>query len=145
MKTPQIKQLKHQLQKGKYEKVWYARVFARPISIYFTWLIIHTPITANQTTYIQILLTWLGSEALIIFQTAGIIPAIILYQLSYIFDCVDGEVARYKKQSSLFGVVLDSFGHVLITPAMFWGITIYCYLQTGDIWNIYALGIIQDS
>ena len=137
---PPIKELRKQLQKSrKYETVWYARVFARPVSIYITWLLIHTPITANQATLIQILLTWLGSALLIIFQQAAIIPTIILYQLSYVFDCVDGEIARYKKQSSLFGVVLDSVGHVLITPAMFWGIAIYIYLQTNNIWHIYAM------
>ncbi|MEW6407226.1 MAG: CDP-alcohol phosphatidyltransferase family protein [Patescibacteria group bacterium] len=116
---------------------WWAVKFSRHFSIYFTWFFVHTPITPNQLTFFQIILAWLAVFSLIIWQWQGIIPWIILMQLCFIFDLVDGEVARYKKKSSLFGVFLDSFGHVLINPAVYWSLSLFIYQQTTDIKIIY--------
>ncbi|MDD3887346.1 MAG: CDP-alcohol phosphatidyltransferase family protein [Patescibacteria group bacterium] len=134
----QISELKKICRKSK-EKYhnWWAYSFSRHFSIYFTWFFCHTPITPNQLTFVQIIFAWLGALSLIIWSWHGIIAWIILMQLSFIFDLVDGEVARYKKMSSLFGVVLDSFGHVLINPAVYWSLSLFVYFQTYDIWIIY--------
>ncbi len=141
---PQISELKKVCRKNKekYHNSW-AYYFSRHFSIYFTWFFCHTPITPNQLTFIQIILAWLAGLSLIIWQRQGIIAWIALMQLSFIFDLVDGEVARYKKKSSLFGVILDSFGHVLINPAVYWSLSLFIYFQTFDVWIIYLAIILS--
>ncbi|MFA6296313.1 MAG: CDP-alcohol phosphatidyltransferase family protein [Patescibacteria group bacterium] len=139
---PTLTELKRICRKKNYHNYW-SKIFSRHISIYFTWFFCHTPITPNQLTFIQIILAWLAGLSLIIWQWNGIIAWIILMQLSFIFDLVDGEVARYKKKSSLFGVILDSFGHVLINPAVYWSLAIFVYYQTFDVWIIYLTIILS--
>jgi hypothetical protein len=47
---------------------------------------------------------------------------VILLQLSHLFDCSDGEIARYEKHKSssqetnLGGAYLDEMGHVILEP-----------------------------
>lgn len=130
-----LNELKKICRKKQYHN-WWAKVFSRHFSIYFTYLFIHTPIGPTPITFSQVILAWLAALSLIIWQYQGIIPWIILMQLCFIFDLVDGEVARYKKKASVYGVVLDSFVHVLINPSVYWSIGIFIYLQTFDLWVI---------
>jgi len=97
----------------------YGRIFARKVSIYFTKLLLNTPISGNQTTFLFILIGIVAGA----FFTSGnywhsVIGALVL-QLWYIFDCVDGEVARYRKSTSITGRFLDYFSHFIIHPYIF--------------------------
>lgn len=138
-----ISELRKICQKGKFETNWYARIFARKISNYITWILLQLPITANQVTILQILVSWLGCMLLFFGGKYNIILAIIFWQLGYILDCVDGEIARAKKQSTVFGVFLDSLAHVLIIPAIFWSVTFFAYFETGNKWLILLMAILS--
>jgi phosphatidylserine synthase len=56
------------------------------------------------------------------------IIGIVLFQLSYFWDTVDGEIARLRKQSSLFGIYLDQVSHIVIEPLFCATIGIHLYL-----------------
>ena len=47
----------------------------------------------------------------------------ILFQLSQVLDCVDGQLARLKKMSSEFGRMIDGAGDYIVGIAIFGGIT----------------------
>src|SRR5436309_14521992 len=67
----------------------------RALSIYATWLLVKTPVTADQVTIASIVTGLLGAVALGLEGLAwGLIGCALLY-LSFLFDQVDGEVARY--------------------------------------------------
>jgi len=84
---------------------FYALIFARPISQRISSLIFKTKITPNQISIFGTFLA-LISGALILLNKP-IIAAVILYA-SFIADCVDGEIARLKKQFTKFGLWLES-------------------------------------
>jgi phosphatidylglycerophosphate synthase len=97
----------------------YAALVARKVSIYFTWLLLHTQISANQTTFLFIILGLIGSACFIpgtfLFSLIG---ALVL-QVWFIFDCVDGEIARYRGTSSVTGSYFDLMAHDIVNSSLF--------------------------
>jgi phosphatidylglycerophosphate synthase len=90
---------------------WVADVYLRDLSPYLTSLLLRTPITANGVTYLMILTGALAGVVLLIPGMPGATLALILGQMQMLWDCSDGEVARWRKTSSPKGVFLDRVGH----------------------------------
>jgi phosphatidylglycerophosphate synthase len=92
---------------------WVADLYLRRISLYLTKLLLKTPISANGVTYLMILTGISISLALQIDGWSGLILALILSQLQMLWDCCDGEIARWRNSQSPKGVFLDRVGHYL--------------------------------
>ncbi|TFC32163.1 CDP-alcohol phosphatidyltransferase family protein [Cryobacterium sp. TMT2-18-3] len=90
---------------------WTASLYLRDISPYLTWLLLKTSISANGVTGLMILVGWATATALLIPGVWGAMLALLLGQLQMLVDCSDGEVARWRRQSSPAGVFLDKVGH----------------------------------
>jgi len=95
------------------------RFYARRLSIYLTWLLLPTPLTANQVTVLSMVLM-LGGSALFGFVTMPmLLLGVGLMQMGYLLDCCDGEIARARGTTSLRGIYLDTLAHAFTIPAMF--------------------------
>lgn len=92
---------------------WVADLYLRRISPYLTRLLLKTPITANGVTYLMILTGVSISAALLIPGYKGILLSLFLSQLQMLWDCCDGEIARWRNTQSPKGVFLDRVGHYL--------------------------------
>jgi phosphatidylglycerophosphate synthase len=90
---------------------WTAHLYLRNLSPYLTWLLLKTPISANGVTVLMILTGWSAAVALLIPGVWGALLALALGQLQMLFDCSDGEVARWRRSSSPVGSFLDAVGH----------------------------------
>ncbi len=90
---------------------WTAHLYLRNLSPYLTWLLLKTPISANGVTVLMILTGWSAAAALLIPGIWGALLALALGQLQMLFDCCDGEVARWRRTSSSLGSFLDAVGH----------------------------------
>ena len=90
---------------------WVADVYLRDISPYLTRALLRTPISANGVTALMILTGMGAAAALLIPGLPGVLLAALLGQLQMLWDCCDGEVARWRKTSSPKGVFLDRVGH----------------------------------
>jgi len=138
-KLPSISDLKATIQPDpKKETVWYAKYVIRKISIYFTWVLLHTPLTANQATFIQAALGIAGSALLAFGGYNWSVLALVLIQLGYIFDCIDGEIARYRNKPSINGIFLDSLNHALVIPSIFLGLSIFSYYLVDETWILFV-------
>lgn len=92
---------------------WFNRLVNRHFSIYFTWLFVKLNVSANQVSLLMIL-TGLAGTALCIPHLLWLnIIGVFLLMFTEVLDCVDGEVARWTKKSSLKGLYLDLVYHVL--------------------------------
>ena len=123
------------------ETTSYAKYVIRHISIRITRLLLPTGISANQVTLIGIVI---GILACILIGTGSIVYSILgvgLLQLSYIIDCVDGEIARYKKRSSVNGIFIDFIGHEILIPFSFLALTFLLYNNLHQT-SILLLGIL---
>ena len=92
---------------------WVADLYLRNLSPYLTRLLLKTPITANGVTYLMIITGISISAALQIPGLLGIFLAFFLSQLQMLWDCCDGEIARWRETQSPKGVFLDRVGHYL--------------------------------
>jgi phosphatidylglycerophosphate synthase len=92
---------------------WAGRLYVRRLSPYATRLLLRTPATPNAVTWLMIAA---GVGAAAVLTLPGIVPAIAavgLIQLQILFDCSDGELARWQRRTSPAGIYLDRLGHYL--------------------------------
>lgn len=108
----------------------YAIYIVRPISIWFTWVFVRTPLSANHVTIIQEIFGIIGA---VFFAYGKFVWGAIFLQIGFILDNSDGEVARWKKQQSERGKFLDLIGHMVVIPFYFFGLGLGLYLQQGNI------------
>jgi hypothetical protein len=98
------------------EKSWWAMIANLTPSKYVTYFIAnYTSLTPNQVTLISFILAIISGVA---FWFGYFILGAFLYQLSYIFDIVDGSLARIKKISSAYGAFLDVFTDWIKAPLL---------------------------
>lgn len=90
---------------------WVADVYLRDISPYLTKLLLRTSITANQVTWLMIATGVTAALCLLIPGIPGAFLAMLAGQMQMLWDCCDGEVARWRQTSSPQGVFLDRVGH----------------------------------
>ena len=112
---------------------WYGRFFVWKISAPITYLLVRTPISANQVTVIQEIIGTIGAIMLAVPSIKIMLLGIFLIQFGFILDCVDGEVARYKGQSSVRGVFLDLIGHQIVIPFYIFFTSLGVFVRTDQI------------
>jgi len=112
--------------------LYFARPLAAPLVFWFS----KTRITPNQITFVSTLIMIIAVLCLALVKGwIGLTAAIIGIELSYIFDCVDGQLARVTKRSSAVGGDLDFMmdeikAYLLIAAVGFRGAT-----QTASDWH----------
>ncbi|MDQ3741075.1 MAG: CDP-alcohol phosphatidyltransferase family protein [Actinomycetota bacterium] len=97
---------------------WAGRLYVRRFSPYLTRLFIKTPITPNGVTWLFILSGVAAAAVLAIDSVWAAVGAVLLIQLQILLDCSDGELARWRGQSSPVGIYLDRFGHWVTEAAL---------------------------
>lgn len=100
-----IKELRKICQKG--HGSWFSTHIMRKVSIYFTWLFLHTKITANQVSALGLLTGILAGLLFSFGKPLLMLTGAVALNLVLIFEHVDGEIARYRKQATLEGLYLD--------------------------------------
>jgi phosphatidylglycerophosphate synthase len=100
---------------------WAGRLYMREISLRITRNLVTTGVTPNQLTYLMVVAGIAAGAALLVPGLAGALLAAALIQLYLLLDCVDGEVARWTRKTSITGVYLDRVGHYLCEAALLVG------------------------
>lgn len=98
-----------------------------------TKIVSRTSLTPNQITFISTVLWILAALLFATGQKIMILYAGVLSILSYIFDCVDGNLARMKKQSTMWGEFFDSVSDSISIIFLVFGVTFGLYKQTGEV------------
>jgi len=110
------------------------------IAKYITWILVHLPITGVEVTIVSIFFALSGA----------FLSSIGYFELGFMFFCVfilldhvDGQVARFKKESGKAGIYLDSRTHYIVEPLYFIGIGIGAFNTTYYInsWLYFMAGI----
>lgn len=63
----------------------------------------------------------------------------LAFQILYLLDCVDGELARATNRFSPAGEPLDTITHYVTETALFAGTGIGLYLRTSEVFLLYAM------
>ena len=97
---------------------WAGRLYMRRASLYLTRVLLRTPITANQITWLMIASGIVAALVLTLPGLVAAVAAMLLIQLQLLFDCSDGEVARWRNTTGAVGVYLDKIGHYSTEAAL---------------------------
>ncbi|QKG83475.1 CDP-alcohol phosphatidyltransferase family protein [Kroppenstedtia pulmonis] len=146
--SPKILELRSLCQKPRqFEEIWSWYVLRR-YSIYITALLRKTFVTPNLISWFSLLFFILTGWLMLLGGPWGFLAAVVAYNLGYLCDCLDGELARLKKVTSSQGIFLDtliramsipifaSFAMVLV-PVSGWG-----YLSLEAATGIYIITLI---
>ena len=101
-----------------------ARLYMRKLSPWATWVFARLGWSPNAVTALFILC---GLAAGLVISFGGLATAVagaILIQGYLLFDCSDGELARWSNRTSASGVYLDGVGHYLGEAALLAGLGI---------------------
>ena len=115
--------------------------FHRKISIYLTWLLLHTSITANQVTLLGLLISGLGCLLIIPLDIKLNVFGFLVCYLGFLMDKVDGEVARYRHCETSTGLLLDEIWHLVFPFLFFFSLSLNIYLSYQNI-GVFILGTI---
>jgi phosphatidylglycerophosphate synthase len=103
---------------------WAGRLYMRKVSPAATWVFARIGWSPNAVTAAFIVC---GVAAGVIVAYGGLPAAVvgaILIQAYLLFDCSDGELARWSRRTSVAGAYLDGIGHYLSEAALLTGLGI---------------------
>lgn len=138
-----IDKLRGICQKKDYRKTgnMMARFITRDIALYVTRLLIPTGITANQVVFITVMLGLISAVCFAFGSAFMTLAGAFFFQLWYLSDHVDGQIARYRKTSSLTGTFYDFYAHYIVHFLVLGGLALGLYIRYMDL-RFLILGLI---
>ncbi len=100
------------------EEHWAGRLYMRSLSPYVTRLLLATPVTPTAITALMIPAGLLAALVLTLPGLPAAVGAVAFAQLQLLFDCCDGEVARWRRRFSPAGIYLDQIAHYATEAAL---------------------------
>lgn len=91
----------------------------RPLSFYPTALCMNMGLTANQTTWISLIILLVGCFLLAVGNYWSALSGAVLLNTWLVLDFVDGNIARYEKTCSRYGEFIDAMGAFLAHLSFF--------------------------
>src|SRR3954471_6979185 len=92
---------------------WAGRLYVRRYSPYLTRALLPTRLTPNMVTWGMVVVGIAAAGVLTLPGLGAAIAVVALIQVQILLDCSDGELARWRGQSSAAGIYLDRFAHYL--------------------------------
>lgn len=121
-----------------------AAFWPRKVSPYITRILVRTPITPNQTTILWGVISVLNSYTvyLALMGSWAAIPLVAaVYQLAFLLDCVDGEIARFRNLSNpIGGKLLDGACHRATEFSLLATFAFAAYVRSGS-WLLVPIGL----
>lgn len=105
----------------------------RPPAAVFVYALQRTPVTPNQVTFASLLVcAAAGAMFVLLSGHLWVIMAALIFELSFVLDCVDGQLARIRKQSSVLGHLLDFLMDEIKAMLLYGCVGVHLWRQTGD-------------
>jgi hypothetical protein len=96
----------------------------RPLAFLLVKGIARTEITPNQLTLFSLIVGVLGGVSYGLGRRPAVVLGAILYALSIVVDCADGQLARLKKNGTPLGRILDGLIDYVVTVAVYIGLAV---------------------
>ncbi len=119
--------------KKKKDINWFTEWVCRPPAAAFVYFLQGTPITPNQVTILSALIC-AGAGAMFITLPGHLwlVAAALVFELSFIFDCVDGQLARTRGWASPLGHLFDFLMDEIKAMLLFGCVTIRLWRWSDD-------------
>jgi phosphatidylglycerophosphate synthase len=123
----------YRMSKKKQDINWFTEWVCRPPAALVVYALASTPVTPNQLTFASFAIA--AGSAVMLMTLPGygwLLAAMAIYELSFILDCADGQLARYRKTPSVLGHLLDFMMDEIKAMLVFGAVTVRLYRDTGD-------------
>jgi phosphatidylglycerophosphate synthase len=120
--------------KKKQDINWFTEHVARPPAAVVVYALRGTPITPNQVTFLSAMIA-AGACAMIALLPgwAWLVAAAAVFELSFVLDCADGQLARLRKTASIVGHLLDFLMDELKAMLLYGCVAIRLWQQYDDV------------
>ena len=117
---------------------WWSSFVTAPLAIIGNYCVVEIPwITPNQITAASFLVAVAATILILIGGAAFFIAAAILIHLSHVLDCMDGQMARYRKVSSPIGSYYDRITDQLQVTLWFGAAGFAAFAQTNSVTPVF--------
>jgi hypothetical protein len=112
---------------------WFTEWVARPPAAVVVYALRGTSVTPNQVTFLSALVA-AGACAMFALLPghAWLIAAAGVFELSFVLDCADGQLARLRKTASPLGHLLDFLMDELKAMLLYGAVAVRLWRDTGD-------------
>jgi phosphatidylglycerophosphate synthase len=119
--------------KKKQDINWFTERIARPPAAVVVYALRNTRITPNQVTFASALIAaGAGVMLALLPGWTWLVVAAVVFELSFVLDCADGQLARLRKTASPLGHLLDFLMDELKAMLIFGCVAIRLWRDTGD-------------
>ncbi len=113
---------------------WWSSFVTSPLAILMNYFAVeYTWVTPNRVTLLSFLLAFLAAVCIVIGGTTNFVLAAVLIHISHVLDCMDGQIARYRKVSSAIGSYYDRLTDQIQVTLWFGAIGYAAYAQTSSV------------
>ncbi|ACY17438.1 CDP-alcohol phosphatidyltransferase family protein [Haliangium ochraceum] len=119
--------------KKKRDINWWTEWVCRPPAAALVYLLRPTRVTPNQVTFASLIICALAGAMLLLGDGyLWVLAAMLVFELSFVLDCVDGQLARLRQQSSVLGHLLDFLMDEIKAFLMFGCVAVHLWRFSGD-------------
>jgi phosphatidylglycerophosphate synthase len=112
---------------------WFTEHIARPPAAIVVWLLRNTSVTPNQVTFASAFVCVAAAAMLVLLPGwTWLIAAAAVFELSFVLDCADGQLARLRKIASPLGHLLDFLMDELKAMLVYAAVAARLWRDTGD-------------
>lgn len=120
--------------KKKQDINWFTEHIARPPAAVVVYALRNTPITPNQVTFLSaVIAAGAGAMLALLPGWTWLVVAAAVFELSFVLDCADGQLARLRKMASPLGHLLDFLMDELKAMLIFGCVSVRMWRDTGDV------------
>ena len=113
-------------------KPLYPRVITHAVSTRLIWVLQDAPLTANQITFLSMLTAFAALPFFAGLSSRSALIGALVIELYYVFDAMDGQWARLKRQGSITGAFFDYLINYAFHPPLLFAIGWGVYKTNGD-------------
>ena len=96
---------------------WWTVAVIDPVAVrVLPWIVGRRSITPNRITTLAFVV---GGVSVGLFATGHLVAGAICYEARFFLDCLDGKLARVRRESSAFGAVFDRLADSVTVPAAY--------------------------
>lgn len=105
----------------------------RPPAAVFVYALRNTRVTPNQITFLSaVVCAGAGAMFAFLHGYVWVLLAALVFELSFVLDCVDGQLARVRGTSSPLGHLLDFLMDEIKAMLLYGCVGVHMWRQTGD-------------
>ncbi len=126
---------------------WWVKLWVRKASFPFTYLFINMGFSPNVVSVLSIFFVLAACVGYALSTPASIITAVVLINVWLILDCVDGNIARCRKQKTTYGEFVDDIGGYYTVAFIYLAIGLCVYniggalTEANNKWMLVAGGV----